>query len=76
MRNLLKSVEGSGGVFVCACEQKVLRDIVSHVICGSGDEFGMSGLCHVFLGENVPCPYMKDLLFLFLLLHCSHLRPC
>lgn len=23
---------GAGGVFVCACEQKELRDVVSHVI--------------------------------------------
>lgn len=42
MRNLLKSVGvgGAGGVFVRACEQKELRDVVSHVIGGSGDEFG------------------------------------
>lgn len=33
MRNLLKICGGgAGGVFVCACEQKELRDVVSHVI--------------------------------------------
>lgn len=33
MRNLLKSVgEGQVEIFVCACEQKELKDIVSHVI--------------------------------------------
>lgn len=43
MRNLLKSVGvgGAGGVFVCVKKKRgELRNIISHVIHGSGNELG------------------------------------